>query len=71
MQATYVLDVSVVDQLHEQQHVDEQLAFCVLHDLFSADQRAVQLVLRGLTSCERRRLAWQRQAVMQVRQVVL
>lgn len=67
---TYILDVAIVNQLHQQQHVREELALRMLHNFLSAFGGAVQLAFHGLTSHEWGRLARQRETVVQVWQVV-
>lgn len=67
---TYVLDIAIVEQLHEEQDIAEELAFSVLHNFFDALRCTMQLVLSRLTVVERGRLAGQSQSLIQIWEVV-
>ena len=68
---TYVLDITVADQLHLQHHVHKQLALRCLHYLVSPDEGAMQLLLRVfLAFAEGSGLARQLQSLEEVRQIV-
>ena len=42
LELTYILEVSVIDEFHEENHVDEKLDFGQLRHFFGSDVRAVQ-----------------------------
>lgn len=71
MRRTYIFVVSIVDQLHEQQDVDEKLALRVLHDFSRAKGSAVELLISVLSILQRGSLAWEGQSVVEVWDVVL
>lgn len=47
---TYICEVTVVEQLHLQQDVDQELALWQLHHRVGARLLAVKLLLKGLAS---------------------
>jgi hypothetical protein len=67
---TYVLNVTVVNQLHEKQDVCEELALSMLHDLLGTLVCAVQFAFTCLTINQRSGLAGQCKTLVQVWQVV-
>ena len=67
---SYIFEVTVIDQLHHQQDVDEELGLRVLNDLLSTQVSAVEHILDVLTLLERRGLARQLQSLVEVGQVV-
>ena len=71
MLGTYVSEVTIVDQLHLEKDVEEDLALGNLGDLSGAFLRAVKLLLIGLASLEPCRLARQLKALVEIREVEL
>lgn len=67
----YVLEVTVVDELNQHEHIDKHLAFGQLCDLGSARHRAVQLGLHVLIGTQGSWLGREAHTREQVRQVVL
>lgn len=67
---TYVLEVAVVDQLHQQEYVEEELSLWLLHDLLDSRVGAVQFSFNILILLERSGLAWEIKSGIQVWQVV-
>ena len=50
---TYVSQVTVINQLHQKNHIDKDLAFGNLGDFCGSLLRAVQLVLNSLAVLQR------------------
>ena len=67
---SYVFEVTVVNELHQEQNVNEKLALGVLHDFFSPLGHAMKLVVCGLSFLKRGGLAWEGDTAVQVGQVV-
>ena len=68
---TYVSEVTVVDKLHEQEHVEEDLALGVLSNLSGSLLRAVQFILDSLASYQLSWLARQLKALVKIWKVEL
>ena len=64
----YIFQIPVVNQLHQQEVVEEQLSLCELHYLLRSHSRAVQNYLFAL--CDWSWLAWQLQSSIEVWQIV-
>ena len=68
---TYILDVSIVNQLNLKHHVKEDLTLRSLGDFFSTEESAMKFLLSiGLSFVEFSGLAWQRETFEQIRQIV-
>lgn len=67
----YILEVAIVNQLHEHKHIDEHLALRKLGDFLRARGSAVQFGLHILARKQGSRLRRECHTTEQVRQVVL
>lgn len=68
---TYIIEVAIIDQLHNQKYVDVKLALWQLHDLESSLTRAVKLVLDLLVVFQLSGCSRQLQSGVEVFQVEL
>ena len=66
---TYVSQIAIINQLHQENHIDKDLAFGNLGDFCGSLLRAVQLFLNRLTILQRCRLARKLQALVKIRQI--
>lgn len=42
---SYVLEIAIINELHEQEIIEEELSFRVLHDLICSEEGALELSL--------------------------
>ena len=66
-----VAEVSIINELHQQENVEEDLALSDLRNLSSSVSCTVELVLNVLTSTKGRGLARKLETLVKVRQVIL
>ena len=68
---TYVSEVSIVDKLHQEDDIDEDLALGNLGNFQGSLLRAVQFILNSLAVLQSCWLAWQLQSLVKIRKVEL
>ena len=68
---TYVVQIAIIDQLHDQKYVDEQLGFRMLHNLRGSFICAMEFLFHLDPIIQRSGLAWKLKSVEKVEQVVL
>ena len=68
---TYVVQIAIIDQLHDEKHIKEHLAFSDLRNLGGTHTCAMQLILNVLTGLEGSWLARQLKSLVKIGKVKL